>query len=178
MFNKTLLAIALTGLTAFSSLSAKELNVRYVNFKTCLEQSELGKTEQGIFEDMKTKMETSLQDKEKSLNDLAAKLNNPDYLDSISPEAETDLKRKFRALNQELSQLQNQFYQVLQQTNMKVVQKMNAAVAEAAKEIALVQKIDLILNEETCFYQTTVLDISDQVIKTMNKHFQQEKKNS
>ena len=116
-------------------------------------------------------METVLAEKEKTLNDMATKFNDADYLDSLSPEAETDLKRKFRALNQELSQQQNQYLQTLQQTNMKVVQKLQEQVIKAAELIAKNEQMDLILNDEAGFYISPDLDISAKIIGILDQDY-------
>lgn len=182
-FSKTFLgflAIA-TSFLALSSLhaqsqaadgSAKEVKIGLVNFKKCVELSKMGKLEQANFEGLKKQMESVLGEKEKTLNDMAAKFNDPDYLDSLSPEAETELKRKFRAQNQDLAQLQNQYMQTLQQTNFKVIQKLNDMVTKAAETIAKNNKFDLILNEESAFYFAPTLDLSDKVIALLDEEFE------
>lgn len=155
------------------SPSNKPLKIAVVNFKTCVEQSKMGKQEQANFESLKKQMETVLEEKEKSINDMANKFNDPDYLDSLSAEAETEIKRKFRAASQELSGYQNQYMQILQQTNMKVIQKLTEAATEASKKYAQENKIDLVLNEES-FYYDKDLDISNEIILIMNKQFDKE----
>lgn len=178
---KIALSLALTGICFLSSpLSAdvggKAPVVRIVNFKTCVEQSKMGKHEQATFEGLKKQMESVLEEKEKVLNDHASKVNDPDYLDSLSAEAETDLKRKFRAMSQEIAQLQNQYYQALSQTNMKVLQKLNEVVVEASKKIAKEKNIDLILNEESAFFYSSDLDISSEVVAFMDKNYSEQEK--
>lgn len=148
------------------------LKVGVVNFKRCVEQSKLGKQEQGNFEGLKKQMETVLGEKEKTLNEMATKFNDADYLDSLSPEAETELKRKFRSQNQELSQLQNQYMQTLQQTNFKVIQKLNEMVTKAASTVAKNDKYDMILNEESAFFYAPELDISSKVITLLDEEFE------
>lgn len=152
----------------------KQLNVRVVNFKKCVEQSKLGKQEQGNFEGLKKQMETVLEEKEKTLTSLADKLSDPDYVDSISPEAETDMKRKFRALNQEYTQQQSQYMQTLNQMNFKVVQKMSEVISKVTGDLAKESHLDLVLNEEGCFFYAPELDFSDKVIEVMDKQFQKE----
>src|SRR5580698_1424612 len=90
-------------------------NVGIVNFGTCVSDSKLGKQEQASFESLKKQMATLLEDTEKQLSDLTAKFNDPEYLDGLSPEAEEELKNKFRTLNEELGRYQNQYYQVMNQ---------------------------------------------------------------
>lgn len=151
----------------------KPLKIAFVNFKTCVESSKMGKQEQATFESLKKQMETVLEEKEKALNDMAAKFNDPDYLDSLSAEAETEIKRKFRAQSQELSGFQNQYMQILQQTNLKVIQKLTEAATEASKKFSLENKIDIIFNEEA-FYYSPDLDVSQKIISLMDKQFDAE----
>lgn len=142
-----------------------------INFKLCVEESKMGKQEQASFEAMKKQMENVVEEKEKVLNDLATKLNDPDQLDLMSPEAETELKRKFRALSQELNQIQQQYYQTLSQANMKIVQSLSETVTVAAEKVAKDLKLDLVLNDETCFYSNPSLDISPKIVAEMDQMF-------
>lgn len=182
---KIILSIGVCGLAAFALCSAANapqsteaatpIKIRIVNFKSCVEQSKLGKQEQSAFEALKKQMESVLEEKEKALNEIATKFNDPDYLDSLSPEAETELKRKFRALNQEINQQQSQYYQALTQTNAKVVQKLNEIVTKMATEYAKKNNIDLVLSEEN-FYYSPDLDISSKIIAMMDEAFEKEAK--
>jgi outer membrane protein len=157
-------------LFATSSFAAEATKIGTVNFKLCVEESKLGKQEQASFETMKKQMENVVEEKEKVLNDLATKLNDPDQLDLMSPEAETDLKRKFRALSQELNQLQSQYYQTLQQANIKIVQTLSDAVTKASEKVAKDLKLDIVINDETCFFASPALDISPKVVVEMNRN--------
>lgn len=148
--------------------------IRMVNVKTCIEQSKLGKQEQASFDALKKQMESVLGEKEKVLNDMATKFEDADYMDSMTPEAETDMKRKFRGLTQEYSQLQQQYYQALQQANFKVMQKLTDNITEAAKTVAKQTQVDLMLNEEACFYIAPGLDVSNSVVQIMDQQFDKE----
>lgn len=156
----------------------KPVKIAVVNFKKCVEKSKLGQREQANFEAIKKQMETVLEEKEKSLTDIASKFNDIDYLDSLSPDAEADLKRQFRSLNQEFTQQQNQFYQTLSQTNIKVVQKLTDMVAQVSKEIAKDQQLDVVLNDDSCFFSSEDIDISNQIIIAMDKAFEKEIKDN
>jgi outer membrane protein len=162
--------------TAGGKLSDQNLNVKVVTFKTCVEGSKLGKQEQASFEALKKQMESVLESKEKVLNEMAQKFEDPDYLDSLSPEAETELKRKFRALNQEYTTVQNQYVQTLSQTNMKVVQNITEVLTKATAVVAKRHNISLVLNDESAFFISPDLDISAQVIAVMDEMFEQDAK--
>lgn len=150
------------------------LKIRVVNFKKIAEQSKLGKQEQTSFDALKKQMENVLSEKEKVLNDMATKFDDNDFLDSLSPEAETDMKRKFRNLNQEYTQLQQQYIQTLQQTNFKIVQKLSENVGKASNTVAKKLKYDLVLNDETTFFVSPDLDISSEIVKELDQIFDKE----
>ncbi len=176
MYQKFKLFFALT-LMASSCVFAQEkpLNVRVVNFKTCVEKSKIGKQEQANFEALKKQMETVLEEKDKAGAELVKKLEDTNYLDTITAEAETELKRKFRALSQEIQQQQQQYMQTLQQANFHIVQKLEELMNKATAEVAKKEKLDLVLKNDSTFYNNPSLDISEQVIQAMDKLFEQEK---
>jgi len=169
---------SLMAATTNGTETVKQVKVGVVDFKQCIEISKLGKQEQVNFENLKKQMENVLEEKEKSLNDLATKLNDPDYLDSLTPEAETELKRKFRALNQELTQQQGQYYQALNQANIKIVQKIQDTIAKASEKVAKDDSIDMILNDEGTFYFSPALDITTKVVAAMDEMFEADQKNA
>lgn len=152
------------------------LKIGVVNFKRIVENSKYGKEEQAQFEKLKKQMEAVLEEKDKTLNEIAAKLDDPDYTDSLSPEAENELKHKFRSGSQELGQIQGQYYQALSQANTKILQKLSDIVTEASNQVAKEQKLDLILSEESTFFFSPTLDISHQVIAAMDVMFDKEAK--
>ncbi len=173
-FAKALMILSLSlGSTALCA-AAGDMKIGVVNFRKCVENSKLGKEEQTNFDKLKKKMETVLEEKEKTLNDMVEKTNDPDYLDSLSPEAETDLKRKLRALSQEMGQLQNQYLQALNQTQFKIVQKINDVISRASKLVAQNEKLDIVLNDESTFDYAQQFDISPAVVKEMDKIFDQD----
>jgi len=157
---------------------SKPLNLAVVNFKTCVEKSKMGQKEQLSFDTMKKQMENILKEKEKALNEVAGKFNDMDYLDSLSPDAEAELKRQYRTLNQEFTQQQNQFYQVLSQTNVAIIQKLTDSVTKASQEVAKTNHIDLVVGEDSAFYNSNNLDISLLVVKLMDEAFEKESKDA
>jgi outer membrane protein len=156
----------------------KPLRIAVVSFKTVVEKSKIGQKEQAAFDAMKKQMETILEGKEKALTEVASKFNDIDYLDSLSVEAEAELKRQFRTLNQEFNQQQNQFYQTLSQTNVLVIQKLTDAITKVSKKVAEANNIDLLLNEDSSFYIGPHLDISPLIVKALDEEFEKENKDA
>lgn len=156
--------------------STRPLKIAVVNFRKVVEASKQGKQHQSSFEGMKSQMETLLQQKEKTLTELQTKLNDSDYMDGLTKDAENELKHKFRAQTQEYAQAQQQFMQTLQQANLKVVEMMNGDVVKASTELARTKGFDIVLNEESLFFYNPTTDISDLVVIEMNKAFDIEQK--
>ncbi len=163
-------------LSAAPQLEAAAPKIGTVNFKECVETSKYGKQEQNNFENMKKQMEDVLQEKEKTLTDLSNKFNDPDYLDSLSDDAEAEMKHKFRSLNQELSQHQQQYYQILQQANFKIIQGISEKIQQASQAVAKQKGLDLIMNDEGAFFHNPSLDVSKEIVKAMDDLYAKENK--
>ena len=171
-FHFLILSLALATSAYAAAASDDASKIRVINFKECVEKSKLGKQEQSSFEALKKQMEGNLAEREKTINEMAAKLEDNDYLDSVTPETETKLKREFRGLSQEYSQLQNQYLQALQQTNFKVVQKLTEVVGKASEKYAAKNQVDLVLNDEAAYFAAPSRDISPQIIAIMDEMYQ------
>src|SRR5574338_178398 len=149
--------------------------VGVVKFKDCVEQSQLGKKEQARFEQMRKDLESKIDAKEKELNDLAPKFSD-EYLDTLTPEAESKLKNTFKDLNQQLAEMQDQYYKMLNQANYQIVQQLNSAVSKACEKVAKAKGLEMAINDEVCFYHAEGLDISKEVIAEMDRQSQQDEK--
>ncbi len=153
------------------SLSAADVT-SVVNFATCMTNSKYGKKEQENFEKLRKKLSEMIETTEKELKDISAKFEDTEYLDSLSPKAEEELKARFQSLNDDLSRYQGQFYQVMQQANMQLIQKLSGYITRASEKIAKDKKIDAIINKDACFYFRPELDVTQQVIAEMDKGFE------
>lgn len=170
MFHKILFLCCLS-----AGLSADGIGI--VNFATCISDSKLGKSEQANFESLKKQLGTHLEATEKELNDLAGKINDSEYMDGLSPEADAELREKVRVLNEELMRYQNQYYQVLNQTNMKIVQQISAKIATASEAVAQIKNLDAVFNQEACFYANPSLNVTLDVVKEMDRRYDEDMKN-
>ena len=159
-------------------LAAAEQSVKIgvVDFKTCVEKSKLGKKEQANFDTLKKQMEGVLEEKEKALTEITNKMNDSDYVDSLSQGAEAELKHKLKTLSQEFGQHQQQFYQMLNQANYKIIQKINESINKASKIVASNKGLDIIIHDDGLFYYAPTLDISNEVIKILDEQIANEEK--
>lgn len=165
----TLLALCTGGFA--NSTPKNEIGI--VNFATCMSDSKLGKQEQTAFENLKTQMNTLVQNTEKQLAELTTKFQDAEYMDGLSPEAEEDMKMKYKNLSEEMARYQNQYYQVLNQANMKIFHTVGASIQEAAAKVATDHNLNMVLNQEACFFNKSTFDVTPFVITEMNKNFDQ-----
>lgn len=175
--NFATLATAFTLLGSFSlSAAVKGSSFGIVDFVTCAQDSKFGKQEQESFESLKNQMQSMLQDADRQLQDVAQKLNDPEYMDGLSPEGEKDLKMRYQALSEELQRYQGQYYQVLQQAYMKMGQSIDTRINTASNIIAKDYKIPLILKKEAVFFYDEKFDVTKLIIDRMNEEFESEQK--
>lgn len=168
-------------LVAFSCLTMglveaaeKPALIGIVNFGECIEVSKFGKLEKKNFENFRNHMVQAITDLDKQLNETATKLQDKEFLDSLSPEAETQLKEKFQSLGEDLNRYQNQYYQAMQQAQMGLMQKLHDLVNEASSLVAKNQKLSMVISKEAAFYYSSSLDITSAVIAELDKRFEKE----
>lgn len=156
------------------TVKAADCKFGIVDMKNCVDKSKLGKREKNSFEALKKQMSENLEKTDKELADLAKKLEDPEFVDSLSPTAEEELKQKFQKLSQEFVRYQNQYYQLLNQANVKILQQLNHAICQAAEKVREKKKLDVIFSEEATFAFAPSLNITDEVIKELDARFEQE----
>ncbi len=179
MVKRFLLVVTLAlGLTS-GSISAVEASnlVGVVNFSTCITDSKYGKNEQTQLENIKSQWSSLIEETEKELKSVAAKFEDQEYLDGLSPEAEEELKVKYKALNEDMAKYQNQLYQVLNQANYFFYQKMASYISKASEQVAQKKNLEYILNKEACFFNNPEMDVTKLVIVEMDKNFEKDLKN-
>jgi outer membrane protein len=177
MFKTLLTAAALLGMNStVSAEPAKKSNVGSVNFVSCITESKSGKKEQENLENIRKQLSTVIEDTEKELREIAGKFEDTEYLDSLSPKAEEELRNKFQALQDDLGRHQNQFYQTLNFFNQQMIQKIGSNIAKAAEKIADEQHLDYVINKEACFFIRSNLDVTASVIEEMDNQYEIEAK--
>jgi outer membrane protein len=170
---KMVLLSAVVALMAASQAPAVENPViGIVNFSNCITDSKVGKKEQESMESLRKQIASMIEETEKELKELADKFEDTEYLDSLSPKAEEELKAKYQTRQEDMARYQNQFYQVLNQAHYQMIQKMSQNVAKAAESIAQEKKLDYVMNKEACFYVRPDLDVTSNVIAEMDKSFE------
>ncbi|MCH9632306.1 MAG: hypothetical protein S4CHLAM6_06380 [Chlamydiae bacterium] len=145
-----------------------------VNFATCIEKSYLGQHENAKLESLRGEMVAMLESKQKDFQEVAEKLNDPDFMEAINAEAEKELESKARALSEELQLMGNQTDQALQQAYSKMFQNVKKEIDNACEYIAREKNYEYIFNKESCFYFKRPTDITQLVIQELDRHYKPE----
>lgn len=142
-----------------------------VNFASCVTESKAGKQEEENVQNVRKQIASMAEATEKELKELTAKLDDTEFVDSLSPKAEEEMRLKVQTLQEDMGRYQNQFYQFLQQAQYQMYQKMSGSIAKASEAVAKEKKLDYVINKEACFYIRTDLDVTKEVIAVMDRDF-------
>ncbi len=157
-------------------LCAADQKVGVVNVENVFAETKLGKQEQASFETMRKQFTTLLEDTDKQLRELNEKLQDKDTLDGLSPEAEQEMRTKFAQLSEEMNRYNQQYYQFIQQGQNKIVQTIIGGITHASEKLAASKGYTVILNKQMCFYNAPTLDVTTEMVKEMDKNFEDESK--
>jgi len=148
-----------------------------VNFMQCFQESKYGKQELENLQKMENQMLSMMKEAEEDLQEVSKKLDDTDYLDSISPKMEEELRLKQQTLAKDLNAYQNQFYQAVGQARNQAAQKLSHTIAVAAEKIAKKQNLPFVISKEACFYYNPDIEITQNVIHEMDRQFDYQAKN-
>lgn len=152
-----------------ASISLPALDIGYVNLRECVDKSFLGKKEKENLEKLKNQFSDKITQIEKELDVLTKKLQDEDYLESLSDSAINELKTNFEQLNQEYNAYHSQYYQVINQANYQLIQIVLEEIKEASNQVRKDLDLDVILNEEAIFSIDPKSDVTEKVIFLMNQ---------
>lgn len=167
-------AVLAMSVAALATADESSLRVGVVNYTTCMENSCLGKDESSKLESLRNEMVSMMDEKQKAFQEISEKLGNPDYMDTLSPEADKELHAKAKALAEELQYLSFQTNQAFQQAQEKMIQNVVGEIQKASEYIAREKNLDFILNKDGCCYFKKPADITPLVIKELDRHYQPE----
>lgn len=159
---------------ATTSLASPKIGV--VSVRACVDQSKEGHRARDNLENVNKQMSKNLEELSKQIEEVSAKLNDEDSHDSLTPDAEKTLQERLDALMQEHDLKRMQFGQQMNQAQMAAMQQLFDHVSRASESVAGDMGLDLILQEDSSFYFNPKLDITERVIESMNKFFDEAQK--
>ena len=164
------ISLSLVSSPAFAASSTSTIGI--VNLRRCLEESALGKKEAAEFEKMKKQFSNSMGKMEEELSSIYSKLQDDDYMEGLSESAATELRKKFEELSAEYNTAQGQYYQILNQSNLKRMQKIMDEVKKASESVRVQEGLSVLLNEDVVLAIDASADKTDDIIKILDDSFQ------
>ena len=164
------ISLSLVSSPAFATSSTSTIGI--VNLRRCLEESALGKKEAAEFEKMKKQFSNSMGKMEEELSSIYSKLQDDDYMEGLSESAATELRKKFEELSAEYNTAQGQYYQILNQSNLKRMQKIMDEVKKASEIVRVQEGLSVLLNEDVVLAIDASADKTDDIIKILDDSFQ------
>lgn len=168
-----LIAWVVAGVAPMAAQAAST-KIGVVDFRRCLEESKLGQQERDALLALRKQLAGQVEAAERAFSDLAKEFRNPEHLESLSSEAEEDLRMRYEMLSQEIVQKQNQFYEQMGQAEMRVMQDLTVQITRASQIVAKEKELDYILREEALFYFIPDSDFTKEVITEIDKLFASE----
>ncbi|AHK63158.1 OmpH family outer membrane protein [Chlamydia avium] len=156
---------------AYANVYSSESRLGVVNLKRCLEESKLGKKETEELENMKQQFSKNSEKMEEELTALYNKLQDEDYMESLSSTAAEELRKKFENLSMEYNSFQSQYYQMINQSHMKKVQKLIQEVKKASDIVREKESLFAILNDEIVLSIDSAADKTNEIIKLLDEFF-------
>ena len=164
------ISLSLVSSPAFAASSTSTIGI--VNLRRCLEESALGKKEAAEFEKMKKQFSNSMGKMEEELSSIYSKLQDDDYMEGLSESAATELRKKFEELSAEYNTAQGQYYQILNQSNLKRMQKIMDEVKKASEIVRVQEGLSVLLNDDVVLAIDASADKTDDIIKILDDSFQ------
>ncbi|MDD6309860.1 MAG: OmpH family outer membrane protein [Chlamydia suis] len=164
------ISLSLVSSPAFAASSTSTIGI--VNLRRCLEESALGKKEAAEFEKMKKQFSNSMGKMEEELSSIYSKLQDDDYMEGLSESAATELRKKFEELSAEYNTAQGQYYQILNQSNLKRMQKIMDEVKKASEIVRVQEGLSMLLNDDVVLAIDASADKTDDIIKILDDSFQ------
>ena len=164
------ISLSLVSSPAFAASSTSTIGI--VNLRRCLEESALGKKEAAEFEKMKKQFSNSMGKMEEELSSIYSKLQDDDYMEGLSESAATELRKKLEELSAEYNTAQGQYYQILNQSNLKRMKKIMDEVKKASEIVRVQEGLSVLLNEDVVLAIDASADKTDDIIKILDDSFQ------
>ena len=152
----------------------QNLAIGIVSFANCIQESKYGKKEQSTLKALQNQITSLVKDTEQQLQEIATKLNDPEYIDTLSPEGEQELKIKFQNHQEDLMRYQQQYSEFINQANYKVMQTMFFHIKNAAKIVSEKLNLDYVLDENSVICNNAGIEVTKQVIQELDMLFEKE----
>ena len=167
-----------TAILCTGSLAAENTapNFGVLNFHTLAADSKLGKQENASFEAMRTQMVSMLEETRKQAEELEKKLADPEFRDSLSPEADAEHQTKLENFKMDLQRYRAQYAQVMEQAQMRFMQAMTQSINTASDTVRKNKNLLMIVHKDACPSVDPSLDVTQSILEEMDSSFEEAQK--
>lgn len=169
--------IALLVICSAFTLEAKESGETFgsVNYEKCMSESLYAKQQKTQIENIGKRLQDLLNNTEAELNATTEKLENSEYTEALTAQGLKELSDKKETLTEELARHRQQLYQTARQLQQNASRVIHNATSKAAEKIAEERALKCVVPRDTVFFCDKGWDITDSVIKEMDRAFKIEK---
>jgi outer membrane protein len=159
--------VLFAGLLAFGAAEAQQISIGVINSQRILAEAPQMKAASARLKQEFEKRETEVQDLENRINGMQAKYEKDAPLMTEADRAKSsrdlgelakDYQRRKRELQEDFNQRRNEEYD-------NALSKVKKVVTQVAEE----NKFDLVLQDTSVAYSSSRIDITEKVLKALNK---------
>lgn len=161
--------------SASISASEKQEKFRFIDFQECFQKSTYGEDARKHLEGAVQKLQEVVDDTKSQLEAVSKKLEDQDYVDGLSPDAEQALVGERQQLSERLNMISAQGNQALQYEQQAIQASLEKHLSEIAAIYGPENKLNAILPKQIGIYWNKALDITDIFIELLNKKIEEEK---
>ncbi len=156
------------------SLAADVAKIGIIDFQKVLETSAAGKAIQAELKKKNEKMGADLQKKGAEIEKIQRRLERESMV--MSKEMREDKEREQRIKVNDFKTLQKKYRSELQKVQVKLMQQLQTDVTTITMEIGKKEGYLLIMDKRGVIYTPRSVDLSDKLIRQLNKKFAKTKK--
>ncbi len=156
------------------SLAADVAKIGVIDFQKVLETSAAGKAIQAELKKENEKMGADLQKKGAEIEKIQRRLERESMV--MSKEMREEKEREQRIKVNDFKTLQKRYRSELQKVQVKLMQQLQSDVTTITREIGKKEGYLLIMDKRGVIYAPRSVDLSDKLIRQLNKKFAKTKK--
>jgi outer membrane protein len=151
------------------SVAADVAKIGVIDLQRVIETSNQGKTAQAQIKKQKNKMEEDLKQKGAAIEQIQQRLEREAMV--MSKEAREEKERETRIRINDFKSLQKRYRSELQNLEKRLIEQLKDDVFELVTEIGKKEGYLLIISKIGVLYSPSSIDITDQLIKRLNKKY-------
>jgi len=151
------------------SMAADVAKIGVIDLQRVIETSKQGKTAQAQIKKQKDKMEEDLKLKGAEIEQIRQRLEREAMV--MSKEAREEKEREARIKLNDFKSLQKRYRSELQNLEKRLIEQLKDDVFELVNNIGKKEGYLLIISKIGVLYSPSSIDITDQLIKQLNKKF-------